>query len=54
LKNRVDTDKKALSNIYQHLKNLEILTISKSESIEAAWKSLKAIYEVKNTSCLLY
>ena len=49
-----DLDQRALSVICLHLKDSQLLSVSKAKSSEEAWTSLETMYEVKNTASLLH
>ena len=49
-----DLDHRALFIICFHLKDAQLLSVSKAKSSEEAWASLEAIYEVKNIASLLH
>ena len=49
-----DLDERALSCICLHMKDSQLLNVSKAESSAEAWESLETLYEHKNAASLLF
>ena len=49
-----DLDERALSCICLHMKDSQLLNVSKAETFAEAWESLETLYEHKNAASLLF
>lgn len=49
-----DLDERALSCICLHMKDSQLLNVSKAQSSAEAWESLETLYEHKNAASLLF